>query len=139
MILLNYRSFKIHVVNSGIYSELFRFRTFFSYTWLAHFSASSRDTQQTASSRLAPPSNFLIPSLTQVGGKPRTKQLTTKADESYDALLSTPTDAQFDIRSISSSRVKFYHAVSVLPPGCRLSDTGSDPRASCIRALRIST
>ena len=93
------------MVNSGIYSELFRFRTFSSYTWLAHFSASSHDTQQTASSRLAPPSNFLIPSLTQVGGKPRTKQLTTKADESYDALLSTPTDAQFDIRSISSSRV----------------------------------
>ena len=29
--------------------------------------------------------------------------------------MSTPTDAQFDIRSISSSRVKFYHAVSVLP------------------------
>ena len=37
---INYRLFKIHVVNPGIYSELF-----FSYTWLAHFSASSRDTQ----------------------------------------------------------------------------------------------
>ena len=109
MILYNYRSFEIHVVNFGIYSELFSIPDFFFLYVVSAFVCKFPvilDKLQVPGTRFCckfpPCSAFKLfdSELTQVGGKARTKQLMTEADESPDqtaddAFLPTPTDAQF--------------------------------------------